>query len=532
MKKVFAMLLALVMILSLAACAPAGGDKETTAANNETTAAVGGDETTEAGPTSLFDKADGVKIEIWASPNTDLEMSGCYANLAINKVTNAEVSVFEFEEQSVYDSAMAEQKVPQITYHNGLHMVQKYGPQGAYINMLDYLDQMPNVKALLEDSQWELDVAKWTHSDGVMYAIPAVATGYSSVWGYLYRGDIFEANNLEFPTTQEEFYNTLVKLKELYPDSYPFVIRQMKGNMQGLEAWGYNWGGNHELGGAFNTLFDFDHSTNTYYFAQTSSQMKEMISFLNKLYDEGLLHPSCLTMDTAQWTEALATNKSFITYDKVDRIPALTAGATDADADWVLKGATPIAMGSKGAAVSKKQGPTNYGFAIASNLSDEDLANALAYVDWLCSPEGIEVTNWGIEGESYEVDAEGNKFWKSGFTYAGSGLGVAGLRLYQDFDAFKASYDENVQEALDIISPAATGAHDPVLVYNDDEQYIYDTYRQSIYDASLAELQKFILGQRDVDSDWDIFVAEMEMMSGYDDLMKIHNDAYARYAGK
>lgn len=532
MKKVLAMLLALVMLLSLAACAPANGDKETTGANNETTAPAGDETTAAAGDEALFDPADGVKIQVWASPNTDLEMSGCYANLAINKVTNATVEVFEFEEQSVYDTAMSEQKVPQITYHNGLSFINRYGPEGAYINIYDYLDQMPNVKALLEDEQWAMDVAKFTYSDGVMYAIPAVATGYSSVWGYLYRGDIFEKNNLEFPTTQEEFYDVLVELKELYPDSYPFVIRQMKGNMQGLEAWGYNWGGNHELGGYFNTLFDFNHDTETYYFAQTSQQMKEMISFLNKLNEEELLHPSCLTMDTQQWTEALATNKSFITYDKVDRIPALTAGATDADADWVLCGAAPIAMGSKGVAVSKQQGPTNYGFSVSSLLSDEDLANALKYIDWLCSPEGIEVTNWGLEGESYEVDAEGNKFWKSGFQYAGSGLGVAGLRLYQDFDAFKASYDENVQEALEIIAPAATGKHDPTLVYTEDEQYIYDTYRQALFDASLAELQKFILGTRDIDTDWDVYVAEMEMMPGYEDLMKIHNDAYARYAGK
>lgn len=532
MKKVLAMLLALVMLLSLAACAPADGDKETTAANNETTAAAGDETGAGADSDSLFAAADGVKIQIWAAPNTDLEMSGCYANLAINKVTNATVEIFEYEEQSVYDTAMAEQKVPQITYHNGMHLIQSYGPDGAYINFYDYLDQMPNVKALLEDEQWAADVSKWTTSEGVLYAIPGVATGYSSVWGYLYRGDIFEKHGLEFPTTQDEFYNTLVELKDLYPDSYPFVMRQMKGNMQGLEAWGYSWGGNLEPAGYYNTIFDFDHDTETYYFAQTSLQMKEQIAFLSKLYEEDLLHPSCLTMDTQQWTEALATDKSFITFDKVDRIPALTAGAVDANADWVLYGAAPIPMGTHGAAVSRKQGPTNYAFSVSAILSDEDLANALAYIDWLCSPEGIEVTNWGIEGESFEVDAEGNKFWKSGFTYAGSGLGVAGLRLYQDFDAFKASYDEATQNALDIIAPAATGKHDPILVYTEDEQYIFDTYRKNIFDTSVAELQKFIIGTRDVDTDWDIFVAEMEMMQGYDDLMKIHNDAYARYASK
>ena len=530
MKKVLSVLLALVMLLSLAACAPADGDKETTAAKNETTAAPAGDETTapEEVAAPLFEEGAGVKIEVWAYNNKDLEMDGCYGETAIEKVTNADVTIFEYD-MATLDTAMAEKKVPQVMYNNGATAIKNFGPEGAFINWFDYADDYPNIKALLEDEQWAADVAKWTNEDGTMYGLPAVATGYSSVQGYLYRGDIFEKNNLEFPTNQEEFYDTLVKLKELYPDSYPFVIRSMSGNMQGLESLGYNWGGNHELTGNFNTIFNFDHETESYYFAQTSDQMKEMISFLAKLYDEDLLHPSCMTMDTQQWTEAMASGASFITYDKVDRIPALTAAAEGGEEGWRLEGAAPIAMGSKGVAESKKQGPTNYAFTVSALLKGEELTNALKYVDWLCSEEGIVTTNWGIEGESYEVDAEGNKSWKEGFTYAGSGLGVAGVRLYQDFDAFKASYDENTQEALELISPYAVGKHDPVLTYNDEEKIIYDTYSQALFNASLAELSKFILGQRDVETEWDAYCTEMESDSyHFDELQKVHEDAYAR----
>ena len=45
-----------------------------------------------------------------------------------------------------------------------------------------------------------------------------------------------------------------------------------------------------------------------------------------------------MSMDTAMWSEALATNTSFITYDKMDRIMALTNGAIDANPNYVLAG--------------------------------------------------------------------------------------------------------------------------------------------------------------------------------------------------
>ena len=525
MKKLLALLLALVLCLGVLAGCGGDGSDETVGGGNVNVNTNNDD--------PLFDAADNVSIEIWMPNNADLEWENNYLNQAINKFNNMTLTLKEFDEKSQYDTTMAEQKVPQLSALNTLDIISEYGAQGAYINWMEYLDQMPNVAAMLEDERWAEDFAKFEYSENVMYGLPMLSTKYPSVWGYLYRQDIFEANNLEFPTTQEEFYNTLVKLKELYPNSYPFVIRQMKGNMQGLQAFSISWGTEHRLTGEYNSVLKFDPETESYYFAQSSDTMREILTFLNKLYKEGLLHPSCMSMDTAMWSEALATNTSFITYDKMDRIMALTNGAIDANPNYVLAGTAPIAMGSNGTAQSKQQGPASYALVASSLMDANQLSNVLAFVDWLYSPKGIEVTNWGLEGESFEVDAEGNKSFKEDFQYEGSGLGVAGVCAYRDFEIYKTSLKEHVVKSIEDVTPYATYPHDPVLVYNDEEQYVMDTYSQALLNGAAGWMQKFILG-KDADpandADWDAYVKEMESLH-IADLMEIHESAYARTKG-
>lgn len=525
MKKLLALLLALVLCMGiLAGCGPAGGGDETVGGNVNVN-------TNNDGP--LFDAADNVSIEIWLPNNADLEWEGNYLNQAINKFNNMTLTLKEFDERSQYDTTMAEQKVPQLSALNTLDIITEYGAQGAYINWMEYLDQMPNVAAMLEDERWAEDVAKYTYSENVMYGLPMLSTKYPSVWGYLYRQDIFDANGLTFPTTQEEFYNTLVKLKELYPSSYPFVIRQMKGNMQGLQNFAISWGTHHVLTGEYNSVLKFDPKTEGYYFAQSSDTMREILVFLNKLYKEGLLHPSCMSMDTAMWSEALATNMSFITFDKMDRIMALTNGAIDANPNYVLMGTAPIAMGSNGVAESMQQGPAGYSLAASSLMDADQLSKVLAFVDWLYSPKGIEVTNWGLEGESFEVDAEGNKVFKEDFQYESSGLGVIGVCAYRDFEIYKTSLKEHVVKAIEDVTPHAVSPHDPILVYTEDEQYVMDTYAQALMNSAAGWMQKFILGKGAdpaSDADWDAYVKEMEALH-IDDLKEIHEAAYARYKG-
>lgn len=523
MKKILALILALTLCLGiLAGCGGSGSNDETKPNSGNVNVDVGG------ATAPLYEDSDEVVIEMWCPNNTDLEMEGAWIDLTVEKTINATINIHEYDSRDQYEILIAEQKIPPLTYADSKIFGPAYGPLGAYIDWNEYIDDLPNVKRVMEANP-EL-VKNFTELDGAMYQLPVAMTGSAAIYGWLYREDIFEKNGLTFPTNQEEFYNTLVKLKELYPNSYPFVMRSMSGNMGGLNSFADVWGADYAQWGTTNTCLNFDAETKTYYSAHASDAMKECITFLNKLYDEGLLHPSCLTMDTSGWIESLASNTSFIAFDKVDRIPQLTNGAIDANPEYVLNGATCFPMGTYG------DGTTGDVFSggswlVSALIDDELLEQILTYIDWLYSPEGIEVTCWGLEGESYEVDAEGNKQFKEDFVYAGSGLGVMGHTGYIDFDGFLASVDDNVVEALHAIDASAKDLPDPILRYTEEEQDVWDTYYQAFYDKCQSNMQAFIVGARDVETEWDDHIAELEALH-LQDLMDIHQSAYDRIYGE
>ena len=531
MKKIIALLLALVLCLGvLAGCGGNGDTDETKGQSGNVN--VGG------ATAPLYEDSDEVVIEMWAPSNTDLEMEGSWLDLEVEKTINATINIHEYDSRDQYEILIAEQKIPALTYANAKIHGPIYGPMGAYIDWNEYIDDMPNVKHILE--QFPDLVTESTELDGSMYQLPVALSGSAAIYGWLYREDIFEKNGLTFPTNQEEFYDVLVKLKELYPNSYPLVLRSMSGNMAGLQNFADLWGADYAMWGTTNTCLNFDPETKTYYSAHASDAMKECISFLNKLYEEGLLHPSCMTMDTSGWIESLASNTSFITLDKVDRIPQLTNGAIDANPEYRLNGASCFPMGTYGDGTTGKINGGGW-WLVSALINDDHLEQILTYIDWLYSPEGIEVTSWGIEGESFELDAEGNKQFLDVFAdngsdhagqgYAGSGLGVNGYNGYCDFNGFLTYVDENVVEALQNIQKTATDGNDPILSYNDEEQNVWDTYYQAYFDKCQSNMQAFIMGARDVETEWDAHVAELEALH-LEELRQIHQAAYDRIYGE
>ena len=472
-------------------------------------------------------------IEMWMPDNTDVEMEGCYVDTLLEKTLNMNLNITEYESRDQYETLIAQQKIPTLTFANAQIFGPAYGPLGAYIDWNDYIDQMPNVKRWLKDDpRFQADLENYTEEDGSIYQLPVPQTGYADVYGFLYRKDIFDKHNLTFPTTQEGLMEVLRELKRIYGrNCYPFVQRGLNGaNLSGLTSLADLFDADYTGVGVYNTLYRLDMDTNTYYLSQTSDNMRECLQWLHDLYQEGLLHPACLTMDTAQWAEALA-NTSFVTYDKMDRIQMLTMCAIDANPYYVLTGAPGFKMGTNGDGTHAIPS-AKYSFLVSGALDADSLLKVLQYIDFLYSDRGIELTNWGEKGISFEGDGYARDF-KDSFTYEGSGLGVPGLCGFIDFDIYCKSQEQNVIDAIWEVSRNHTETEKGYrLTYTDTEQRYFDTYFQKTYDLCQARFQEFIQGHRiDPAYDWDDYVQEIED-SLPAEMMKIHNDALARYKAR
>lgn len=147
-----------------------------------------------------------------------------YTNVDL-KVTAVDTSGFSEK----LNLTMASGELPDLMFLTDNTTVQQYAPQGAFINILDHLDKMPNFKAWYEENQQY--AANYLSADGGLYQFPQQGVEETERRGWLYRADIFEELGLEMPTNKDEFYDVLVKLKEAYPDSYPLAFRSFAGTM-------------------------------------------------------------------------------------------------------------------------------------------------------------------------------------------------------------------------------------------------------------------------------------------------------------
>ncbi|MBP1963049.1 extracellular solute-binding protein [Paenibacillus aceris] len=268
----------------------------------------------------------------------------------------------------------------------------RYGPQGAFLDLTPYMKagKLDAYKAMLDKYP---PATKLTRSpDGKyygasrMYDVPARADEVM-----LGRTDIFAKNNLSTKFESfDDLYKTLVQLKKLYPDSYPYFVR---------------WGASHLLSnqayyrGSSNTFY-LDDTKHKYEYGPESQAYKDTLVYLNKLYSEGLLNPNFATITDDEWNELLATNKGFVTFD----YPQVGDEIVQQMGSKIPQGFEFTAM-LQPAYNNNRMGTgviSGYfgSYKVISNQSKykDELVN---FLNWMYSPQGINAMQFGIEGESY-----------------------------------------------------------------------------------------------------------------------------------
>ena len=220
-----------------------------------------------------------------------------YTNVDL-KVTAVDTSGFSEK----LNLTMASGELPDLMFLTDNTTVQQYAPQGAFINILDHLDKMPNFKAWYEENQQY--AANYLSADGGLYQFPQQGVEETERRGWLYRADIFEELGLEMPTNKDEFYDVLVKLKEAYPDSYPLAFRSFAGTMAQMNMIAPSWG-TYYLDITDNRYFGYDYDAQEWTFGPTSPEFNEDVG--NQFaYSAKVLLGFVVSSQTKHLDEALA----------------------------------------------------------------------------------------------------------------------------------------------------------------------------------------------------------------------------------
>lgn len=214
---------------------------------------------------------------------------------------------------------------------------------------------------------------------------------------FVIRNDVYEALGKPSMGTQEEFLNVLGEIKEKYPDLIPLGFNNFETD------------GTSSLG---DVLQDFlgvpvANDDNTFYDRNMDEDYLSWIKTFNEAYRNGYISDDSFTDDNTAWQEKESIGKyACIMMDgTVQQSGFLTTFATsDPDAAYI---AIDGPQSTKGNAPKLNQAGISGWMITYVSKTCADPAKAIQLYTYLLDEDGQILTNYGIEGETYEINADG-----------------------------------------------------------------------------------------------------------------------------
>lgn len=446
---------------------------------------------------------------------------------------------------------LASGELPDIITLNWLTQeeIVKYGDAGLFVDLSQYLDQMPNYKKLLEEAP--STKPNLFSKEGKLYGVYSGSTNnlgvdgghdMNSVIGF--RVDIFEKNKIAIPTTLDELTAAAQQLKMIYPDKYPIAP-----NSSWETPW-YTLVSMNHCGG-WDTYRYFDGVA--WQYAALQECMKDMVATLNLWVEEKLIAPDYMSFTDAQGPAALAAGDAMI-------LPGFWYGFPGywetqyPDQKWAMvagisnpKYGPPWTYGTY--TKDSTSFITNYGIAISAK--SEHVEELVKFLDLQLSKEISDLQNWGIEGKTFTVSDGVNSFTpeyikaqaeaddplNASNLCIGSGQCRPGIfpQLQDRLSGAEFSpLQDNIVDGELIRAKNETIKRDsfqqdqeiPKAILNPplttDESNEYANIMTPIETYAKSQVALFILGKRPM-SEWDTFVDELKAMGDIQKALDIYN---------
>jgi putative aldouronate transport system substrate-binding protein len=137
----------------------------------------------------------------------------------------------------------------------------------------------------------------------------------------------------------------------------------------------------------------------TYHFGAYEPAYKDALTYLNMLYNEGLLDKNFAVTDEPTAQSSVMEGKSGAIYAAASRILNMTSAVNDGV--FKLTGLPPFTKNKGDVAISGMTDPVMVSTASWISEDCKNVPAACAFLNYLYTDEGNMLYNFGIEGESY-----------------------------------------------------------------------------------------------------------------------------------
>jgi putative aldouronate transport system substrate-binding protein len=447
---------------------------------------------------------------------------------ALEKAVNVDLEIIQVNAGEYVDKqnvTLASGDIPDIMQIESGEDAAKFGDEGAFVNLFDHRAQLPNFFSYYSKYEGSMK-ALLSSSTGKLYGFPQIYDFPYVGIGWMVRDDVitglgYDRNNIK---TLEQFDGLLYAMKKAYPDSKPYIGR-----------WGMGWSTTGLMMDAgTGTGIYYDLNEKVYKFGPYTPELRTVVEYYAKWAKDGIFETDYNL--SSEWNERLTTGKAFVVWDYVNQNDTLNIVGKTENPNYDMRGMRGLSLDGRPAGKINSLDVVVTGRVWCVYQGTRELDAALRLADYLYSAEGITLTNWGIEGLTYQTVNGKKEFTNYVQTVHNPNgqhpyamdvlLGCNAhprLALVFPLDVFAAmELDASGEEAMAItaeqgVSPSAY----PVLDWSDAEREQRVNIMNPVSTHVNEQIALFISGGRPL-SQWNAFINECKAF-GVDEILNLYN---------
>lgn len=419
-----------------------------------------------------------------------------------------------------------------VFYRFSAEQLRSMAENGQALDYTPYLDQMPNLKKRFAENPL---LYQYASVDGQCLFFPSlVENSYQDILLGI-RKDWLDQVGADKPESVEELAEILLWQKNLYAQG---ELENQGEYFIGLSS--YNEYAN-QLMRVFGTdsgVYWNEEKTGLVY-GPATEEYRNYLIFLKSLYQAEMLDAGLYETETTDFEKYFLNNMSSTILTTGEQAQKLEKYAAANGDDIVLEYVNLDTLSGETPAIYRTAHRQNqvleYGFVINADISQEKLDMLLKMIDYLYSDEGMELMNWGLEGEHWIME-NGERVYNPDCIEDGEYYAIAMARylkqdmLCTDRTANRNMLDSDVRAAVDEASYQEDYSFDePRGYYTKEQEDRLDTLEISLSTFVEETTMNFIYSSIDPsdDGDWQDYLDTLESF-GMEEYLEIQLDAWER----
>jgi putative aldouronate transport system substrate-binding protein len=356
-------------------------------------------------------------------------------------------------------------------------------------------------------------------------------------YGPVLRQDWLDELGLDTPVTYDDWHDVLTAFKDnygatLWVTAYGGVPGDLSGGYGVMEYCG---------GAGFPTWTE----DGEFKFAALEDEFHDYLRMMHQWYTEGLIYPDFLSQGGTDYPDSNLINNgdigvwfTYVSYLEAEQaqLAASDAAGTIGAVAWPVVEEGNVKLETYGKLPNNAGIDGQGGFSVTT--ASDNIPLLCAIFNEFYTEDGYDFCNWGIEGETYTLNEDGTHAFTEVITNDEYSLGANIMMTYYFFkdgpfqydnSRYLASYTDMQLEAATLWTTGGNNASTSTMTT--DQSYDYFTAQTDISTVYQEYTVKFIVGDKDVDADWQEFIDQL-YGCGLEDFMELGQAGIDQYADR